>query len=353
MQEQLNKEQSFSETFNKENDVVLVTGGSGFIGAYTISNLVQKGYRVRAMRRGSKEPFFIPPEIMNKVEWAQGNVLDVIALADAMQDVTAIVHAAAVVSFEGSTRNEMYQVNIEGTANVVNMALENNVRRFLHVSSVSALGRTVNGEKVNEEKKWQASKTNTHYAVTKYHSEIHVWRGIEEGLSAAIINPSTVLGYGDWNESSCAIFKNVYNEFPWYTKGVNGFVGVEDVAEVIVQLLFTDINERRFVVNGDNWSFEQLFATIAKYFGKNPPTRHATLPLGELAWRWEKLKSLVTSKRPLLTRETAKIAQSETYFDSGSLLEALPSFRFTPLEEVIKKSCEKYLNAVKEKILIP
>jgi dihydroflavonol-4-reductase len=353
MQEQLQTGFSLSDNLPGGKGVVFVTGGTGFLGAYTIRNLVEKGYQVRAMRRSDKHPFFIPKEILNQVEWAEGNVLDVVALADAMEGVYAVVHAAAVVSFDRGSRDEMYQVNIEGTGNVVNMALEKNVKRFLHVSSVSALGRTTAGEKVDEEKKWQSSKSNTHYGISKYHSEIHVWRGIEEGLSATIINPSTVLGFGDWNESSSALFKNVYNEFPWYTRGVNGFVGVEDVAEVIVQLLFTNINEKRFVVNAENWSFEQLFTTIAKYFDKKPPSRHATKSLGEIAWRLEKIKSIVTGKKALLTRETAKVASTETYFDNSALLQALPSFRFTPLEEVIKKACEKYLQAVQQEILTP
>ena len=127
----------------------------------------------------------------------------------------------------------MYQVNVEGTANVVNMALEKNVRRLIHISSVAALGRTTTGGSVNEEKKWEESKVNTHYAKSKYKGELEVWRGISEGLDGVILNPSTILGYGDWNNSSCAIFKNIYEEFKWYTPGINGFVDVEDVARAV------------------------------------------------------------------------------------------------------------------------
>src|SRR3954470_18909958 len=153
----------------------------------------------------------------------------------------------------------MYQVNVEGTANVVNAAIERGVKRIVHVSSVAALGRTTKAETVNEQKKWEANKNNTHYAISKHHAEIQVWRGFAEGLNGMIINPSTILGFGDWNQSSCAIFKNAYREFPWYTEGINGFVGVEDVAEAAVQLLESSLNHKRFIVNGDNWSFRQVF----------------------------------------------------------------------------------------------
>ena len=331
---------------------ILVTGGTGFLGAYIIRKLVKRGCSVRAIRRPSARlPFFIPENILSKVEWVEGDVLDVISLDDAMADVDAVIHAAAVVSFSAKTRRKMYQTNIEGTANVVNIALDRGVRKLLHVSSVAALGRTKVAETVSEQKKWENNKHNTHYAITKHHAEMHVWRGFSEGLDGAVINPSTVLGYGDWNQSSCAIFKNVYREFPWYTKGVNGFVGVEDVAEAAVCLLFSDINDRKFIVNADNWSFQELFNTIADNFHKKRPSKEATRMMGEIAWRVEKLNSSLSGRVPLLTRETAKVAQSRTSFDNHALLEALPGFTYTPLDTVIKSACADYLKALDKGVL--
>ncbi|HYK57012.1 MAG TPA: 3-beta hydroxysteroid dehydrogenase, partial [Flavisolibacter sp.] len=168
------------------------------------------------------------------------------------------------------------------------------------------------------------------------------------GLEGAIINPSTILGYGDWHQSSCAIFKNAYKEFSWYTKGVNGFVGVEDVAEAAVQLLQSNISQKRFIVNSENWPFQKLFNCIADGFGKKHPHREASKTMGEIAWRLESVKSLLTGKKPLLTRETAKVAHSKTSFDNSALLQALPTFRFTPLETVVKTSCENYVRALQK-----
>ena len=132
---------------------VLVTGGTGFIGAYIIKELVEKGYAVRAIRRSNKLPFFISPDILKKVEWVTSDVLDVISLNEAMNDIDAVIHSAALVSFMKNERAQMYNTNVDGTANVVNLALENNVKKLVHISSISALGRTFTGEKVNEEKK--------------------------------------------------------------------------------------------------------------------------------------------------------------------------------------------------------
>jgi nucleoside-diphosphate-sugar epimerase len=332
--------------------MILVTGGTGFLGSYIIKHLVEKGYAVRAIRRSNKVPSWIPKEIFDNtstgsVEWVEGDVLDVVALEEAMEGVDAVIHSAAVVSFVKKERSNMYQVNVEGTANVVNMMLEKNIRRLVHISSVAALGRTNSGGHVNEEKKWEESKVNTRYGRSKYKGELQVWRGIGEGLEAVILNPSTILGYGDWNNGSCAIFKNVFEEFKWFVSGINGFVDVEDVAKAAVQLMESTISEQRFIVNGDNWPFKKIQETIADGFQKKHPTRQTTPFLMSMAWRLERIKSIFTGKKPLLTKESARVAQSQTLFENDKILKTLPGFSFTTLEITIKKACEKYISNTK------
>ncbi|HEY6505561.1 MAG TPA: SDR family NAD(P)-dependent oxidoreductase [Chitinophagaceae bacterium] len=322
---------------------VLITGGTGFLGAYITKALVEKGYAVRAIRRSNKLPAFISKEIIDKIDWVEGDVLDVVSLDGAMEGVDTVIHSAAVVSFSKKDQQQMYQVNVEGTANVVNMALEKNIKRFVHISSIAAIGRKEDGGHVNEEKKWEESRVNTHYAKSKYKGELEVWRGISEGLNAVILNPSTILGYGDWNSGSSAIFKNVYNEFKWYTSGLNGFVDVTDVAAAAVLLMESNISEERFIVNGDHWPFRKLVETMADGFNKRRPTREATPLLLSIAWRVEKLRSFFFGKKPLLTKESAKVAVSKTYFDNAKFLQAFPQFSFTPLEQTIRNACSKYM----------
>ena len=332
---------------------VLVTGGTGFIGAYIIKELVDKGYHVRAIRRSNKLPFFISPGILNKVEWVTGDVLDVISLNEAMQDIDAVIHSAAVVSFDKRERKQMYNTNVDGTANVVNLSLENGIKKLVHISSISALGRTATGEKVDEEKKWLNSKLNSHYGISKNKAEMEVWRGMGEGLDAVIINPSTVLGFGNWHDSSCAIFKNSYKGFPWYTKGVNGFVAVEDVAKIAVLLMESNITEERFIINHENWEFRKLFDVIADGFRKKHPKWEATPFLSSIAWRVERIKSFLKNAKPLLTKETAKIALSKTYWQNDKILKALPGFSFMALESSITKACKNYADAVNNMQLKP
>jgi nucleoside-diphosphate-sugar epimerase len=268
-------------------------------------------------------------------------------MQEAMEGADIVIHSAAVISFYKGDRKQMYHVNIQGTANVVNAALEKNISRFVHVSSVAALGRSKMGGHVNEEKEWQENNTNTHYAISKYRSEMEVWRAIGEGLNAVIINPTTILGYGDWNTSSCRIFKTIYDEFPWYTTGINGFVDIEDVARATVLLMESNISEQRFIANAENWSFQQLLNAIADGFGKKHPRWRAASFLTGIAWKMEKIKSLFADSRPLLTKESARVAHSNTFFSNDKLLKALPEFSFTPLQESIQKACKNYLHAIK------
>lgn len=322
---------------------VLVTGGTGFLGAYIIKELILQGHSVKAIRRSSKLPFFIDAAVFDRVQWVDGDILDTVSLEEAMEGIDTVIHSAALVSFDPADRKQLFHLNIEGTANMVNVAIEKGVKRFVYISSVAALGRTANGDTVTEEKKWQASKMNTSYAISKYHGEREVWRGMGEGLDVVVLNPSTILGYGDWNVSSCAIFKNSYKEFPWYTNGINGFVDVMDVARAAVLLMDSDICNERFIVSGENWSFRQLLETIATGFHKKLPTKEATPFLGEIAWRMEKIKSAFSDKKPLLTRQSARVAQSKTFFEHGKLLKALPGFSFTPLAQTIDNACKLYL----------
>lgn len=330
---------------------ILVTGGTGFVGSYVIRDLLQAGYAVRAIRRHNNLPAHIDAVLLAGVDWIHCDVLDPVGLEEAMEGVDAVVHAAAVVSFLQKERATMLAVNTEGTANTVNAAITKGVRKFIHVSSVAALGRVANGTLLNENSKWENSRLNTAYALSKFRAEIEVWRGIAEGLNGVIVNPSTVIGYGDWHTTSCAIFKSVYKGFPWYTTGVNGFVDVENVSEAIVRLLQSEIHSERFILNGDNWSYQQLLNTIAEGFTVKKPYRYAGPFFGGVAWRLEKLRSFFTGKKPLLTRETAKVARSNTRFDNTRILQALPGFRFTPLEQSIQAACALYRKQIAKKSL--
>lgn len=320
---------------------VLVTGGTGLLGAYVLRELLQQGHEVKALFR-ERLPLLLTKAEKDLVHWVKGDVLDTSLLAEEMAGVQQVYHCAGVVSFNPAKRDHMVKINVEGTANVVNAAIEAGVDKLCHVSSVSALGRKRDNETVTEASKWSEDANLSNYGESKYYAELEVWRGISEGLPAVIVNPTIILGYGDWSSGSGATFRNAWEEFPWYTEGVSGFVDASDVARVMRLLMESDISGERFVVNAENITYRELFTRMAVAFGKRPPHRKVNKLLAGLVWRWEKAKSLVTGVDPLLTKETAETARRTVYFDNAKLLKALPGFRFRSVADSITEHCREY-----------
>jgi dihydroflavonol-4-reductase len=316
---------------------VLVTGSTGLVGSHLIPALIEKGYRVSALYRTE-----IPGvDHKEEVQWIRGDILDVLLLEDAMQNVQQVYHCAAIVSFSPSEAPHMMHVNVSGTTNVVNAALHAGVDKLCYVSSVAALGRIRQGQVVNESMYWSEETSNSVYGKSKYLAEMEVWRGIGEGLKAVIVNPSIILGAGNWQTGSTKIFKSVYEEFPWYTEGVSGFVDVNDVVSAMISLMESNVSAERFILNGDNISYRQLFTKIANAFGKKPPHKKVTPLIASVVWRAEALKSMITRKKPLITKETAVTAQATVRYDSSKIHKFLNGFSYTPLHEAIERICQK------------
>jgi nucleoside-diphosphate-sugar epimerase len=320
--------------------MVLVTGGTGLVGAHLISALVAQGKPVKAIYR-SVIPVF---EGSEQVQWQQADILDILSLEHAMQDVEQVYHCAAIVSFNPRKKDTLFQTNIEGTANIVNACLNTGVKKLLFVSSVAALGRIRKGTTVNETMNWSKETSNSEYGKTKYLAEMEVWRGEAEGLTSVVVNPTIILGESEWTKGSTGIFKTIYDEFPWYTEGVSGFVDVNDVVKAMILLMESDVAGERFILNGDNVTYKSVFDTIAGCFGKKPPYKKVTPFMAELVWRYEGLKGKITGVDPLLTKETAATAQSKVYFDNNKLLKQFPGFRYTAVGDTIQRICS-YLKA--------
>jgi dihydroflavonol-4-reductase len=324
--------------------MIFVTGGSGFLGSYILQELVRQGKPVRALYRKRSLPFYLPPDISEKISWVEGDMLDVAGLLENLEGCDQIIHAAGMVSFVPSDKKKLFKLNIEGTANLVNAAIESGIDDFVHVSSVGALGRGAGPELISEEKKWPGNQDQSNYGISKYYGELEVWRGMGEGLRPLIVNPVILLGYGDWNESSCGLFKTAFREFSWYMGGSNGFADVQDTARAIASLLDSGIRNERFIISGENRQYLEIFNWMAKGFGKKPPSKKAGPFISGLAWRMEKLKSKFNGYSPLITRESVAIAESQNAYDNQKLMKALPSFRFRSLEDSIFEACSKYIN---------
>ncbi|HKP31763.1 MAG TPA: NAD-dependent epimerase/dehydratase family protein, partial [Chitinophagaceae bacterium] len=245
---------------------ILVTGGTGLVGSYLLKELIKGNAHIKALYRKAIPEIFTN-EDNEKIEWIKGDVLDVPVLFDSMQGVDQVYHAAAIVTFNPKRKKELFRINIEGTANVVNAAIESGVKKMVHVSSVSAMGRIRKNVEIDETMFWTEETSNSNYGKSKYLSEMEVWRGIAEGLQAVIVNPTVILGAGDWEGGSSKIFKSAYENFPWYTEGAGGFVDVRDVVRSMIMLMESSITAERFVISAENKTYREIFTTIANEFG--------------------------------------------------------------------------------------
>jgi dihydroflavonol-4-reductase len=315
--------------------MILITGGTGLLGTHLIVQLHQQGYKVRALYRSH-----IPEVVKDKAEWVHGDILDVTGLEEALAGISKVYHVAGFVSFSPRHRGTMHKINIEGTANVVNACLAAGIEKLVHVSSVAALGRLRVGAPIDESKQWTEETSNSEYGRTKYLGELEVWRGISEGLDAAIVNPTIIIGeHGDWTKGSMNIFRNIYNGFKWFTTGSTGFVDADDVAKAMIVLMESKVTAQRYVVSAENITYQNLFNMVADAFGVKRPSTRVTPLLSAIVWRLEKLKSIVTGRDPLITKESAATGMAAVSFDNSKFLSAFPSFTYNAMPESVTRIC--------------
>jgi nucleoside-diphosphate-sugar epimerase len=331
--------------------MIFVTGGTGLVGAHLLFELTSSGKKVKALRRKSSNLQQVlktfswysenPETPFSLIEWVDGDILDYFGMEKLLEGITEIYHCAAIVSFDPKERKKMISNNVEGTSNLVNAALENGVKKICHVSSVAALGHCENGQSITEETNWVPSKKVSAYSESKFFSETEIWRGIEEGLEAVIVNPSIILGPANWETGSAKMFKTVWEGIKFYTRGVTGFIDVKDVVKAMVLLMegsnFESAKNNRFLLSSENISYGEVFFQIANALGKPRPKFYANSFLMGFVWRTTRFISLLTGKSPLITRETAANAKRIRKFD-GSKITRLFGFQYQPVSESIQKT---------------
>ena len=332
--------------------MILVTGANGLVGSYLCRALLKQHQTIRALKRPDSSLHLVA-DIADKIEWVEGDVTDIMALEEAMQGVTHLYHCAGAISYAKKKAAQLIQVNVQGTTNVVNLALDMGVQKMLHVSSIAALGRSgERGETVNESAPWNMKHVSTPYAYSKFAAEREVWRGIAEGLDAVIINPSVILGAGNWQSGSSKLFTTVYQQFPYYTEGITGYVDVRDVVQVAITLMQSEISAERFILSSEDLVFRDMMFMIADGLGVHRPPRRAGKFLSSLAWRTEWVKSLFTGAEPTITRQTARMANSITYFDHSKIRKAL-NYEFIPMHQCIADTAAAFLAEKKDNVFHP
>ena len=329
------------------------------LGAHLLLDLTKNGSEVRALKRKNSDLTTVKKifswytsdaeKLFGQIEWVEGELSDKGFLGEVLAGVETVIHAAAKVSFHPKDRLRMLYENIEGTASLVDAALEMKIQRFCHVSSIASLGEQGSGLPVNEDFSWKNDKRRSAYSESKFRSEMEVWRGIEEGLDCVIVNPAFILGPGKWDHGSPRLFRTVRNRMKFYTNGSNGFVDVRDVSRAIIELSQSDdwesIKNQRYVLSAENISYHEVFGTIAEALYQAKPTIPANRFLLQIAWRAASVMSLVTGKEPALTRETARSSMKQSVYD-GTKITCVINFKYTPIGQTIQEIAKIFLKDI-------
>ncbi|MFI1745073.1 NAD-dependent epimerase/dehydratase family protein [Thalassobellus sediminis] len=336
--------------------MILVTGSTGLVGAHLLYKLAFNKEKVRAIYRSKHKLNHVKnvfssyttdyETLFNSIEWVEADILDIPSLSDAFKDITYVYHCAAFVSFEPDKYQILRRTNIEGTANIVNFCISNNIKKLCYVSSIATIGNTLNNAPITEKTEWNPEVDNSVYAITKYGAEMEVWRATQEGLNAVIVNPGVILGPGIWHYGSGSLFKKAHKGLKYYTSGTIGLVAIEDVTAIMIQLLKSDIVNERFILVAENWTYKQFLQTLAKSVNANMPKKTASKNLLKIAWKLDWLKSKVTGKRRQLTKQIAYSLCSETNYNSNKIKTTI-DYTFKDINKSITEIGNLYLKQEK------
>lgn len=320
--------------------MVLVTGATGFLGSELVRQLLLKGIKVRALKRESSR---IPEILKNEkaIEWFNADLLDYYSIEEALQDIDQVYHCAALVSFDPGHKKEMLKVNVEGTANLLHASMANNIKKFLHVSSVAAVGDSKKGELITEKHHWEFGKGQSGYSISKYESEMEVFRADAEGLCTVIVNPTIIIGKNAGKEGSGQLFETIRKGMSYYPGGSFGYVDVEDVARAMVLLMESGLSGKRFILNAENWSYRDLFTEIATKFGKKSPNIALKPWMLELARYATGMISALTGKKYGLSKDTVRSAFKKQNYSNESIVNAL-NLEFKPVRDSIADICKNF-----------
>ena len=325
-----------------------VTGATGLIGSHLVLRLTEENMPVTALFRNEngKEDvlnlfrFYGKENLFQQVQWVKGDVEDAEDMYDLTEGMHTVFHCAAIVSYHKKEASRMLEVNINGTKNIVNACIENDVKHFIHVSSISALGDS-KGEIIDEETPRNFNDYHSNYSKGKYLSEQEVWRGIQEGLNSTIVNPGVVFGPNNCTRSSGTMIARIQKGRPALPAGGSGIVSVLDVVEVMIRAAKQKPTNERYILCAENVRMSELFTKIADALkvkiGKTIAKRWQIV----LVFYMEALVELFTGKRATITREIIRNYDEVKRFD-GSKATRTFGFEYRDTFSSIKDTIKYY-----------
>ncbi len=315
---------------------VFVTGATGLLGKEIVKTLVQNGYSVQALKRPKSKV----ENSNHSVSWVEGDLNDFTELIPSISTNEVVIHCAAKVNFNPKRANETIDFNTKVTEEMVNFCLREN-KVLVHISSVASMSSS-NQEVITEDSQFDFQGIQTAYAKSKYFSEMEVWRGINEGLKAVILNPSVLLGIpAKWSKSSGNFWNMIDQGLKYYPTGSTGFVDATDVAQVAIQLLESDCRGQRFILNSEHISFKDFFSQIAHQIGKKAPSKPLTKGRSKWALALSSLASLFGFHSPL-SKPLLQTVSSDISYSNQKIKDYL-HIEFTSVQDSILRVSEQFI----------
>ena len=336
---------------NTEFRMVLVTGATGILGRVLVLELLKKGKKVRAAKRKSsnieevkKSWLFYTADaerLFEQIEWVDVDLWDLDSLRAALDGVEEVYHASAKVSFHPKDAQEMLRTNVEGTKNMLYIAEEKQVKKFLFVSSIAVLDEVNENGIIDENSQFNSKEEHSGYAQSKYLAEMEVWRSSAEGMNTIIINPGVIIGTGNWGNSSGELF-TTFEKNPFTFSGGTAYVDVRDVAKIAVELMNKNKFGERYIILSENRKYQDLSDIVRLKLGKSK-TKILPKPILNFAY-W--LNVLLGWLIPSLKRVTKSNIEAVTSFTpiSNEKIKRELNYNFIPINESIDFHLGNYKN---------
>jgi dihydroflavonol-4-reductase len=322
------------------NSSIVITGATGYIGSQILLALLSRfsgQFSIRVIARGSSDCSFLDGL---PVEIVRADILDPLALIDAVKGADTVFHCAGLIAYTGNFRNALYDTNVVGTRNVVNACIYNNVRRLVLTSSIAAVGSTDDGSHAAESTTFQEWQRRNGYMEAKHLAELEGLRGVAEGLDVVMVNPGVVIGVDHENRASLSssneVLRLIYQgRLPIYPSGSTGFVDVRDVADAHIAAWQKGRTGERYLVVGHNLSFRELFDRLGTLAGSSiGPLFRMPESLGLLAGLGGELWSILSNAPSFISLESIRIASRPLSYSNNRSLQEL-NLRYRELSDTL------------------
>ena len=318
---------------------VLVTGATGLVGNNVVRMLVSRGESVRAFVRSRKVAERCLAGL--PVETIEGTLEDEGGVQSAVDGARVVIHAAAMVHCGWRHHAEMARANVDGTR-IVAAAARRAGSRFIHVSSVDAIGLRADGIPADEETP-PGGMPECPYVVTKRDAEGAVHDEIARGLDAVIVNPVYMLGPWDWKPSSGRMLLEVgAGKGLFAPPGGNDFVDVRDVAGGILAAIGRGQLGRRYILGGHSMSYFDAWRVFARIAGRMQPLGTAPRGIVQMAGIAGDLASLFTARETPVNSAATRMSMLSHNF-SCRRAQAELGYAFRPLDETVSDAWEWFV----------